>query len=620
MMRRTVTILSILLAGGFSLPSPFVPRLAAQEPGILVDVVPGAAGSSPSHFIDSGASAFFRAGSDAVRLWVSDGTPPGTGIVPSPPLAEVPYVGRGGGHVYFVAEGEGGDELWVSSGTEATTRRLTVGLELGDCTDDPCRPVSGAASADGHFVVFVATGAAGAEPWFSDGTPGGTRVLGDLRPGSAGSRPTRFVAVGSTVFFVADEGEGDALWSVGPGAAAVRLTGPLPGLRSEPMAVTEDRLYFVYDRSAAEHSRGLWASDGTKEGTELVHRLAEDPGLAVEPPRLFPTDRRVFLFELVDDTTELSTSDGTSEGTRILAELPPFDPTRGQRIAAHGETLLFWVDDPDAADRVPWISDGTFAGTHPLEICPGGCGEGPAVADPAALSFFSFDDGVHGRELWVTDGTPGGTVMVADVCRGICSSFPVTWRAVGGSVVFVADDGVRDRELWASPVEGPPKRLSDFASSGWFGLFPETAVVGDILLFRADDGVRGLEPWRLELGGGTAPCVEGSRTLCLQGGRFEVSATFLTSAGRSGEAMAVPLTSDTGYLWFFRDTNVEVVVKVLRGCGINGHFWVFAGGLTDVEVNLSVRDSDTGVERTYTNARDTAFQPIQDTSAFPTCP
>ncbi len=123
-------------------------------------------------------------------------------------------------------------------------------------------------------------------------------------------------------------------------------------------------------------------------------------------------------------------------------------------------------------------------------------------------------------------------------------------------------------------------------------------------------------------GGGGDPfiCIANSTTLCLNNNRFQVRATFETGAGDSGQAQVVELTPDTGYLWFFNSSNVEAVVKVLNACAFNNRFWVFAGGLTDVEVVLTVADSQTGTVKTYTNPQGQPFQPIQDTSAFATCP
>jgi hypothetical protein len=114
-------------------------------------------------------------------------------------------------------------------------------------------------------------------------------------------------------------------------------------------------------------------------------------------------------------------------------------------------------------------------------------------------------------------------------------------------------------------------------------------------------------------------CNANDTTLCLGGGRFRVRAAWKTSTG-AGSARVVGLTPDTGYLWFFSQSNVEAIVKVLDGCGLNGRHWVFAGGLTDVEVTLTVEDATTGAKKTYRNPAGKAFQPIQDTAAFSTCP
>ncbi|HYK40983.1 MAG TPA: M4 family metallopeptidase [Thermoanaerobaculia bacterium] len=117
----------------------------------------------------------------------------------------------------------------------------------------------------------------------------------------------------------------------------------------------------------------------------------------------------------------------------------------------------------------------------------------------------------------------------------------------------------------------------------------------------------------------TGNCTASPGTLCLSNGRFQVSATFTTTAGQQGSGAAVRLTSDTGYFTFFDPANVEVVVKVLNGCGLNQRLWVFAGGLTNVATVITVTDTATGVTRTYANPQNTPFQPIQDTSAFTTC-
>jgi hypothetical protein len=112
--------------------------------------------------------------------------------------------------------------------------------------------------------------------------------------------------------------------------------------------------------------------------------------------------------------------------------------------------------------------------------------------------------------------------------------------------------------------------------------------------------------------------VAGGGTLCLGGGRFRVTATWQTSTA-SGDGTAVTLTPDSGYFWFFDPGNVEVVVKVLNGCGVNSRYWLFAAGLTNVRVNLMVTDTRTGQTKTYTNPLGRTYVSILDTNAFNTC-
>jgi Leucine-rich repeat (LRR) protein len=123
----------------------------------------------------------------------------------------------------------------------------------------------------------------------------------------------------------------------------------------------------------------------------------------------------------------------------------------------------------------------------------------------------------------------------------------------------------------------------------------------------------------LRNGAGPAVCFPGDASLCLNGGRFKVEVAWRTADGQSGPGHAVGLTGDTGYFWFFDASNVEVVLKVLDACGLNQKFWIFAGGLTNVQVNLTVTDTRTGTVKTYRNAQGSPFQPIQDTGAFSTC-
>lgn len=141
------------------------------------------------------------------------------------------------------------------------------------------------------------------------------------------------------------------------------------------------------------------------------------------------------------------------------------------------------------------------------------------------------------------------------------------------------------------------------------------------LVYERDQQVRGLA-YDLPCvnSGGNFDCIETATNLCLSSDRFEVTAVWRNVQGASGPGNAIELTPDTGYFWFFDAANVEAVVKVLDACVINGRFWVFIGGLTDLNVDIVVEDVQTGLIREYENPLGSAYETVNDTDAFATCP
>ncbi len=115
---------------------------------------------------------------------------------------------------------------------------------------------------------------------------------------------------------------------------------------------------------------------------------------------------------------------------------------------------------------------------------------------------------------------------------------------------------------------------------------------------------------------GEPSCVPGPGVLCLGGNRFQVTVRWRDFADRTGPGFAVPLTKDTGFFWFFKETNVEIILKVLDGRGLNGHYWVFYGALSNVEYTIEVLDTVTGAGKTYANPLG-SFASVGDTSALP---
>ncbi len=112
------------------------------------------------------------------------------------------------------------------------------------------------------------------------------------------------------------------------------------------------------------------------------------------------------------------------------------------------------------------------------------------------------------------------------------------------------------------------------------------------------------------------PCVADAISLCLNGGRFRVQVGVTTSpTGPTVAAPAVGLTPDSG-AFVFRDLgNLELAVKVLDGTFVNGHFWVFVGGLTNRAFEVVISDTVTGQAWTYDNPAG-EVQSVADTAAF----
>jgi hypothetical protein len=120
-------------------------------------------------------------------------------------------------------------------------------------------------------------------------------------------------------------------------------------------------------------------------------------------------------------------------------------------------------------------------------------------------------------------------------------------------------------------------------------------------------------------GGGTG-CVADLNTLCLNGARFAVSVQWTDFQGNTGPGNVVPNGSpDSGLMWFFGPDNWEMLVKVLNGCPVNNHYWVFAALTTNVQYTIQVTDTSTGEVKTYTNPLGNPSPAITDTAAFASC-
>jgi hypothetical protein len=117
-------------------------------------------------------------------------------------------------------------------------------------------------------------------------------------------------------------------------------------------------------------------------------------------------------------------------------------------------------------------------------------------------------------------------------------------------------------------------------------------------------------------------CTPDNTTLCLSGSRFKVTLGAKDDPARTGASsfgVAVPRADTFGFFSVPGLTgdpkNLEVFVKIVNATTLDGHFWVFLGGLTDLEYSLSITDTLTGRTRVY---RKPLFSTCgwNDTSAF----
>jgi len=116
-------------------------------------------------------------------------------------------------------------------------------------------------------------------------------------------------------------------------------------------------------------------------------------------------------------------------------------------------------------------------------------------------------------------------------------------------------------------------------------------------------------------------CMTTDIALCLNGDRFRVATTWRGFQGRTGIGHPVALAGrdDTGLFWFFDEANLELTVKVLDGCGVNDHYWVFIASGSTVEYEVTVTDTDGDEVKTYRNELGHTPRLIADTTAF-ACP
>ncbi len=308
------------------------------------------------------------------------------------------------------------------------------------------------------------------------------------------------------------------------------------------------------------------------------------------------------------------------------------DPTVGTPVTVTGGAVLRDLDFTPSGpycDRFLCLDGDRFTvSVRWLDFdLGGGTGTPEQLTDDAGTFWFFGPDNV---EL---------VVKVLDACVEPFNHF---WVFAAGltnvaTEIVVTDSWTREQRVYVNPLGSPFELIRDTtaftcelpaaepaALDAGQGLAHQTRreLEDRLQLLAAGETSKPAIAAPAEPLGGAGACLPTATTLCLGDGRFQVDSTWRTAEGDLGVGQAVPLTGDSGTFWFFGPDNVEAIVKVLDACGLPAFrsFWVFAAGLTDVEVTLKVTDTVSGEVREYVNPLGTPFRAIQDTDAFATCP
>jgi ELWxxDGT repeat protein len=447
------------------------PTLHAQTITLVKDINPTGR-SNPQYFVGirSGIlpavknEVLFQAsdGTHSIELWISDGTEDGTHMVKdinpgdgaSQPQ-ELTYAGNLlSGKVFFKADdGTHGYELWVTTGSEASTR-MVADINPGEADGMPYAITS----LNGKVVFVAGESAYGRELYISDGTEAGTRLLMDINPGTESSNPINLVAIGDQVWFSAtDDTHGSELWVTDGTTINTNLIKNI-NTDANGSSMPQDFISFYgkvyFSANDGVHGEQIFVSDGTTAGTKMFKELGNGTDASPSGFTIFK-NKLYFTATLTDGKKLIYRTDGTEEGTELFPAKQESEATGTSTLLTVFQNRLYFNMKTAPYGEELWSTDGTEAGTYLVhDIYPGSASSTPGSLSFSVMNsllyFSAHNDENNISQVWITDGTSAGTRMIvpeiAPVERPL--GYPCHFYVWNEMLFFCAGYTSHSFELW----------------------------------------------------------------------------------------------------------------------------------------------------------------------------